>query len=109
MEGNVVKEIKFENVRKVYADTEVVKDLNFTVREGERLILLGPSGCGKSTILRMIAGLEEITSKFIYEWTKGKRYAKWKTKCFNGIPKLRFISAYDRETEYYVCLESQKG
>lgn len=66
MEGNVVKEIKFENVSKVYGDTEVVKDLNFTVREGERLILLGPSGCGKSTILRMIAGLEEITSGNLY-------------------------------------------
>ncbi|GEN86965.1 ABC transporter ATP-binding protein [Oceanobacillus sojae] len=61
-----MKEIKFENVRKVYGDTEVVKDLNFTVREGERLILLGPSGCGKSTILRMIAGLEEITSGNLY-------------------------------------------
>ena len=32
------------------------------IREGERLILLGPSGCGKSTTLRMIAGLEDITS-----------------------------------------------
>lgn len=57
-----MKEIKFEHVKKSYGDTEVVKDLNFTIKEGERLILLGPSGCGKSTILRMIAGLEGITA-----------------------------------------------
>ena len=57
-----MKEIKFEHVKKSYGDTEVVKDLNFTIKEGERLILLGPSGCGKSTILRMIAGLEDITA-----------------------------------------------
>ncbi|MGN8648199.1 ABC transporter ATP-binding protein [Gracilibacillus sp. HCP3S3_G5_1] len=61
-----MKEIRFEHVKKSYGDTEVVKDLNFTINEGERLILLGPSGCGKSTILRMIAGLEEITEGNVY-------------------------------------------
>ena len=40
----------------------VIKDLSLTVRDGEFLILVGPSGCGKSTALRMIAGLEEISS-----------------------------------------------
>ncbi|SER24376.1 sn-glycerol 3-phosphate transport system ATP-binding protein [Gracilibacillus ureilyticus] len=60
------KEIQFEHVKKSYGDTEVVKDLNFTIKEGERLILLGPSGCGKSTILRMIAGLENITDGNLY-------------------------------------------
>lgn len=57
-----MKEIHFENVRKNYGKTEVVKGLNFTIEKGERLILLGPSGCGKSTTLRMIAGLEDISS-----------------------------------------------
>lgn len=57
-----MKEILFENVCKSYGKTQVVHDLNLTINEGERLILLGPSGCGKSTILRMIAGLEDITS-----------------------------------------------
>ncbi|GIN63230.1 sugar ABC transporter ATP-binding protein [Robertmurraya siralis] len=61
-----MKEIRFENVWKSYGKTEVVKGLNFTIKEGERLILLGPSGCGKSTTLRMIAGLEEITSGELY-------------------------------------------
>ncbi|GIN84607.1 sugar ABC transporter ATP-binding protein [Heyndrickxia sporothermodurans] len=57
-----MKEIRFENVCKSYGKTEVVKNLNLKINEGERLILLGPSGCGKSTTLRMLAGLEEITS-----------------------------------------------
>jgi ABC-type sugar transport system ATPase subunit len=51
-----LKEIVFKNVCKSYGQTEVVKNLNLTIKEGERLILLGPSGCGKSTTLRMIAG-----------------------------------------------------
>ncbi|SDC92161.1 sn-glycerol 3-phosphate transport system ATP-binding protein [Terribacillus halophilus] len=61
-----MKEIRFEHVSKSYGKTEVVKDLNLTIKEGERLILLGPSGCGKSTTLRMIAGLEDVTSGSIY-------------------------------------------
>ena len=39
-----------------------VKDVSFTVEDGEFMVLLGPSGCGKSSVLRMIAGLEPITS-----------------------------------------------
>ncbi|MGE8205462.1 ABC transporter ATP-binding protein [Heyndrickxia sp. NPDC080065] len=61
-----MKEIKFQNVWKSYGKTQVVKGLNLTIKEGERLILLGPSGCGKSTTLRMIAGLEDITSGDLY-------------------------------------------
>lgn len=61
-----MKEIRFVNVWKSYGKTEVVKGLDFTIKEGERLILLGPSGCGKSTTLRMIAGLEEVTSGVLY-------------------------------------------
>ncbi|WP_100332353.1 ABC transporter ATP-binding protein [Bacillus xiapuensis] len=61
-----MKEIQFENVCKSYGKTEVVKDLSLTIKKGERLVLLGPSGCGKSTTLRMIAGLEDITSGTLY-------------------------------------------
>src|SRR6202047_2050135 len=39
-----------------------VRDVSLTVAEGEFMVLLGPSGCGKSSVLRMIAGLEPITS-----------------------------------------------
>lgn len=61
-----MKEIRFDKVKKSYGKTDVVKELNFTVQKGERLILLGPSGCGKSTTLRMIAGLENVSSGDMY-------------------------------------------
>ncbi|XJZ27766.1 ABC transporter ATP-binding protein [Bacillota bacterium Lsc_1132] len=61
-----MREIRFENVWKSYGETEVVKGLDLTIKEGERLIFLGPSGCGKSTTLRMIAGIEDITAGNLY-------------------------------------------
>ena len=58
--------IVFKDVCKSYGHVEVIKNLNLEIPEGQRLILLGPSGCGKTTILRMIAGLEKITSGDLY-------------------------------------------
>jgi multiple sugar transport system ATP-binding protein len=43
-------------------DTHAVKDVNLEIRDREFVVLVGPSGCGKTTTLRMVAGLEEITS-----------------------------------------------
>ncbi|GLW66350.1 ABC transporter ATP-binding protein [Actinomadura rubrobrunea] len=55
--------IVLERVDKVYAGgVKAVDGLNLEIRDGEFMVLVGPSGCGKSTALRMIAGLEEITS-----------------------------------------------
>ena len=58
--------VVFENIYKRYGDNEVVKDLNLTVLDQEFLVLVGPSGCGKSTALRMIAGLETVSSGKLY-------------------------------------------
>ncbi|HET9102493.1 MAG TPA: sn-glycerol-3-phosphate ABC transporter ATP-binding protein UgpC [Solirubrobacteraceae bacterium] len=56
-------QIALEHISKQYKDGfEAVKDLNLDVADGEFMILVGPSGCGKSTALRMVAGLEDITS-----------------------------------------------
>lgn len=56
-------EVILKNVSKVYeGGNKVVTDANFTVSDKEFVVLVGPSGCGKTTTLRMIAGLEEITS-----------------------------------------------
>jgi multiple sugar transport system ATP-binding protein len=56
-------DIVFDHVTKVYPDgTVAVDDLDIEVKDGEFMILVGPSGCGKTTALRMVAGLEEVTS-----------------------------------------------
>src|SRR5207302_1589209 len=47
-------------------DVHVVRDVSLDVRDGEFLVLVGPSGCGKSTTLRMVAGLEDISSGQIF-------------------------------------------
>ena len=60
--------ISFRNVTKIYdgADKPVVPNLNLEIKDKEFIILVGPSGCGKSTTLRMIAGLESISSGELY-------------------------------------------
>jgi multiple sugar transport system ATP-binding protein len=56
-------QVKFDKVNKVYPDgNHVIHDLSLEIADGEFMILVGPSGCGKSTALRMVAGLETITS-----------------------------------------------
>jgi multiple sugar transport system ATP-binding protein len=56
-------EIQFKEITKRYPDGfEAVKAIDLDIGDGEFMILVGPSGCGKSTALRMIAGLEDITS-----------------------------------------------
>jgi multiple sugar transport system ATP-binding protein len=58
-----VAKLALDRVTKVYPDgTHAVDRLDLAIADGELLVLLGPSGCGKSTVLRMIAGLESITS-----------------------------------------------
>jgi multiple sugar transport system ATP-binding protein len=54
--------VTFEHVNKSFGDVHVVKDMSLAINDGEFMVLVGPSGCGKTTSLRMIAGLEEITS-----------------------------------------------
>jgi multiple sugar transport system ATP-binding protein len=53
--------VVLNNLIKKYDNVETIKDVSLTIDDKEFIVLVGPSGCGKSTILRMIAGLEEIT------------------------------------------------
>ena len=55
-------EVTLKNVIKRYGSLQVVHGINLEIPEGELVVLVGPSGCGKSTTLRMIAGLEDISS-----------------------------------------------
>jgi multiple sugar transport system ATP-binding protein len=58
-----VAAIQLEQLTKVYGDgTRAVRELDLEVGDGEFVVFVGPSGCGKTTALRMIAGLEDITS-----------------------------------------------
>jgi multiple sugar transport system ATP-binding protein len=55
-------EIGFDEVTKIYPDgTEAVSAVDLDIEDGTLMVLVGPSGCGKTTLLRMVAGLEEIT------------------------------------------------
>jgi polar amino acid transport system ATP-binding protein len=62
--------IKMEHVEKYYGDFHVLKDINFSVAQGEIVVICGPSGSGKSTLIRCINRLEEINSGDIYVDTK---------------------------------------
>ncbi|MVO14609.1 ABC transporter ATP-binding protein [Parasedimentitalea huanghaiensis] len=53
--------MEIKNLMKRYGQTEVMRDINLDIKDGEFIVLVGPSGCGKSTLLRMIAGLEPIS------------------------------------------------
>jgi multiple sugar transport system ATP-binding protein len=55
-------EIRYEHVSKSFDANTVVDDLDLRIADGELMVLVGPSGCGKTTALRMMAGLEEVSS-----------------------------------------------
>ena len=58
--------IALQDVSKTYGKVTAVADVSLQVNDGEFMILLGPSGCGKSTVLRMIAGLESVSSGEVF-------------------------------------------
>ena len=58
--------LTLKNLTKSYGDLDILKEINLEVTSGEFLVLVGPSGCGKSTTLRLISGLEDVTSGEIY-------------------------------------------
>ena len=116
-----MKEIlKIENISKRYqaknGEIEALKDVNFTVKEGEIVSIIGPSGCGKSTLLSVVAGLEEkstgslyidgkksedITSKIGYMLQKDS-LLEWRTIYKNVIFGLEIRKINTEENRKYV-------
>ena len=62
----ISKSINLKKINKKFNTVEVIKSFNLKINEGEFVTLLGPSGCGKTTLLRMIAGLENVSAGEIY-------------------------------------------
>ena len=61
--------IEFRNVSKSYKNNQVLQDINFTIYDGEIVVLIGPSGCGKTTTLKMINRLIEPTAgEILIQW-----------------------------------------
>ncbi len=93
--------VKVEHLKKNFGDLEVLKDINLTVKEGEKLVVIGPSGSGKSTFIRCINYLEEPTSGTVSvsgtEVTKknklemAKKYSSMVFQQFNLYPHLTVL------------------
>ena len=92
-----MSEITFESVGKVYpGGTRAIHDVDLEIDDGEFVVLVGPSGRGKSTLLRMLAGLEEITEGVVKIGDRvvndvppeGPRHR-------DGVPELRALPAHE--------------
>lgn len=73
-------------------ERQILRDINFSVKEGEILVLLGPSGCGKSTILNIIAGLLEPTEGTVDTYDKKIGYMFQKDHLFEWRTILKNIT-----------------
>ncbi len=81
--------VTLKNISKVYdGGVKAVDNVNIEIKDREFVVLVGPSGCGKSTTLRMVAGLEDITS--------GELYID--DKLVNDVPRKIVISRWFSRT-----------
>lgn len=112
--------LKLENISKTYqaknGEIEALKDVNFSVGEGEFVSIIGPSGCGKSTLLSIVAGLEKKTSGKIYidgtetddvsskigYMLQKDSLLEWRTIYNNVIIGLEITHKKTKENEEYV-------
>lgn len=112
--------LKLENISKTYqaknGEIEALKNVNFSVGEGEFVSIIGPSGCGKSTLLSIVAGLEKKTSGKIYidgietdnvsskigYMLQKDSLLEWRTIYNNVIIGLEITHKKTKENEEYV-------
>ena len=88
--------VLIRNLNKI-DEVHAVKGVNLEIRDSEFVVLVGPSGCGKTTTLRMVAGLESITSGDIpHRRDCGQRPAADGPRHRHGVSELRALSAHER-------------
>ena len=96
-----VQHVEMRAVSKRYGDFTAINNLDLTVGKGEFCALLGPSGCGKSTMLRMIAGLEEVTAGLdLHQRRQCHQAAPGQAAHRHGVPVLRALPASDGAPEH---------
>ena len=89
--------VSLRQLRKAFGTHAVVHGVDLDIADREFVVLVGPSGCGKSTILRMIAGLEDITGGEICIGERARQRARAQgPRHRHGLPGLRALPAYDR-------------
>ena len=103
-------QVAIRGVAKRFGATTVIHGVDIEIADGEFAVLVGPSGCGKTTLLRMIAGLEEITDGEILIGGKVvNRMLAEGTRHRDGVPELRPVSAHDRARQHGVRPAARQG
>ena len=92
--------VELNNINKIYSNgTQAVYNFNLSIKDGEFIVLVGPSGCGKSTTLRMVAGLEGIsTGELLIDGIKVNKYAPGNrdvAMCFQDYALYGNMTVYD--------------
>ena len=86
-------QVTLRKVEKKYDETTAVCGIDLDIPDKEFVVLVGPSGCGKTTTLRMIAGLEEITSGDIAIGAEASEYEVWAEDLYDLLSQLKGLPA----------------
>ena len=90
--------LRCENLKKNFRQKEILKGVSLQLLEGDILGFIGPNGAGKTTTIKLILGLQSITSGKVYinGYDIEENFKKGNRKCRNNSRKSRFIHVYVR-------------
>ena len=92
---------RFRACRNPSAPSDIIKGADLEIADGSFVVFVGPSGCGKTTLLRLIAGLEDVTGgKILIDGKNVVDAAAGQARALDGVPVLRALSAYERARQY---------
>ena len=96
-------QITLQGVRKSFGPVNIIKGADLEIEDGSFVVFVGPSGCGKTTLLRLIAGLEDVTGgKILIDGQQRGRRAAGQARPVDGVPVLCALSAYERPRQHRV-------